>query len=79
MLENLYPLPLIKYVYDELSPEENLLWEERIFEDEALEQQFFELLYIKRNLEEAERQPRESSIDRIFAFSRNFDATSSVA
>lgn len=76
MPENLYPDDLIRYVYNETTEEENILLESIIFENEYLEQSFFELLHIKRELENINCSPSNKSVEKILEFSSSFKTES---
>ncbi len=72
MPEKVYPHELIRYIYNETSEEENRKIEALIFEDEAMERDFFELLYLKEQLDNAEEKPRESVVNNILHFSQAY-------
>lgn len=76
MPEKVYPDDLIRYVYDETTEEENILLESIIFENEELEQRFFELLQIKRELEKVDYTPSDKSIENILGYSKSFKTES---
>jgi len=76
MPEKLYPDNLVRYVYDETSVEENILLESIIFENEQLEESFFELLHLKRELDSIICSPSEKSVSKILEFSKSFNTES---
>nr|WP_293838743.1 hypothetical protein [uncultured Arsenicibacter sp.] len=69
---------LIRYVYEETSEEENLAVEDTLMSDPEMMTQFLETLEIRALMNKIEREPRESSIQNILAYSRNYPANPSA-
>ena len=72
MPEKVFPNDLIRYVYDETTEAENILLESVIFENEELEESFFELLHIKKELDKVDYKPSKKSIEDILEYSKSF-------
>lgn len=52
MRPELFPITLIKYVYQDLEPEDMCAFEDKIFSEPVLESQLYELMNIKSLLDE---------------------------
>ncbi|OIN60456.1 hypothetical protein [Arsenicibacter rosenii] len=69
---------VIRYVYEETSEEENLAVEDTLMSDPEMMTQFLETLEIRALMNRIEREPRESSIQNILSYSRNYSSNPSV-
>lgn len=67
---------IIRYVYHEVGPMEGEEIASRIFSDPELEDEFYNLVSLKGNLErlEAKGEPSRRSINNILAYSRSLDS-----
>jgi hypothetical protein len=63
-------LELIKYLYKETTPEEREAIVPAVFLNPPLQQEFEELLDMKRELDEVVFAPSESCVNNILAFAR---------
>jgi hypothetical protein len=63
---------VVRYVYEETTDEENLLLEDALMAEPELTTFFLDALEIRSLLNRIKRQPRESTVDRILDFSRNY-------
>lgn len=62
---------VIRYVYEETSPEESLLIEEALMLEPELTTFFLDALELRSMMNKIERQPRPSAVDNILNYSRN--------
>ncbi|AQG81869.1 hypothetical protein [Spirosoma montaniterrae] len=62
---------VIRYVYEETSPEESLLIEDAIMTEPELMTFFLDALELRALLNKIERQPRESTVSTILRYSRS--------
>jgi len=62
---------VIRYVYEETSPEESLLIEEALMSEPELTTFFLDALELRSMMNKIERQPRPSAVDNILTYSRN--------
>lgn len=62
---------VIRYVYEETSPEESLLIEEALMSEPELTTFFLDALELRSMMNKIERQPRPSAVDNILNYSRN--------
>lgn len=69
---------VIRYVYEETSEEENLNIEDALMSEPELMTQFLETLELRALMNKIERQPRQSSVESILAFSRNYPSNPSA-
>ncbi|MDW7691559.1 hypothetical protein R9C00_17570 [Flammeovirgaceae bacterium SG7u.111] len=67
---------ILRYVYHEVSPSEAGEIASRIFSDPELEDEFYNLVSLKGDLDrlEAKGEPGQRSIDNILAYSRSLDS-----
>lgn len=66
---------LIKYVYKEdVNEQENSSIEKKLMQDENLQEDFFELLYLKKQLDEATYEPNKRCIENVMAYSRSLNS-----
>ena len=72
MIQTSTYVDVIRYVYEETSEEECLSIEDTLMSDPELMTQFLETLEIRALMNKIEREPRESSIQNILAYSRNY-------
>jgi len=63
---------VIRYVYEETSVEENLFIEDAMMSDPELMTQFLDTLELRSLMDKIERQPRQSTLDNIFTYSRSY-------
>ncbi len=64
---------LIRYLYGETSKEETKAVAKAIFEDKSLEDEYYKLQALKKDLGQAEAAPSEHTVSRILAFSRSLN------
>lgn len=69
---------VIRYVYEETSPEESLLIEEALMSEPELTTFFLDALELRSMMNKIERQPRSSAVDNILNYSRNHPLNPSV-
>ena len=62
---------VVRYVYEETSPEENLLIEDAMMSEPELMTFFLEALELRALMNKIERQPRVSTVQAILAYSQN--------
>ena len=67
---------VIRYVYEETSPEDNLLIEDAMMSEPELMTFFLEALELRALMNKIERQPRTSTIQSILNYSQNYSASS---
>ncbi|QJW87981.1 hypothetical protein HNV11_00640 [Spirosoma taeanense] len=65
---------VVRYVYEETSPEENLLIEDALMSEPELMTFFLEALELRALMNKIERQPRASTIQNILNYSKNHPA-----
>jgi hypothetical protein len=65
---------VIRYVYEETSPEENLLIEDAMMSEPELMTFFLEALELRALMNKIERQPRESTVQSILSYSKHHPA-----
>jgi hypothetical protein len=63
---------VIRYVYEETSETENPLIEDALMSDTDLTTFFMDVLELRSLMNKIQRQPRESSMDRIMNYSRTY-------
>ncbi len=69
---------VVRYVYEETSPEENLLIEESLMTEPDMMTFFLSALELRSLMNKIERQPRESAVQSILSYSQNHSANPSV-
>ncbi|MFD2572570.1 hypothetical protein ACFSUS_18165 [Spirosoma soli] len=62
---------VIRYVYEETSPEENLLIEDAMMSEPELMTFFLEALELRALMNKIERQPRQSTVQTILNYSQH--------
>ena len=65
---------VVRYVYEETSPEENLLIEESLMTEPDMMTFFLSALELRSLMNKIERQPRESTVHSILSYSQNHPA-----
>ncbi len=65
---------VVRYVYEETSPEENLLIEDALMSEPELMTFFLEALEMRSLMNRIERQPRESTVTTILNYSKHHPA-----
>ena len=60
---------VVRYVYEETSPEENLLIEDALMSEPELMTFFLDALELRAMLNKIERQPRVSTVEAILTYS----------
>ena len=65
---------VVRYVYEETSPEENLLIEDAMMSEPELMTFFLEALELRALMNKIERQPRVSTVQAILSYSQNHSA-----
>jgi hypothetical protein len=65
---------VVRYVYEETSPEENLLIEDALMSEPELMTFFLEALELRALMNKIERQPRTSTVQAILNYSQNHPA-----
>ena len=66
---------VIRYVYEETSPEDNLLIEDAMMSEPELMTFFLEALELRALMNKIERQPRASTIQSILNYSQNYSVS----
>ena len=66
---------VIRYVYEETSPEENLLIEDAMMSEPELMTFFLEALELRALMNKIERQPRVSTVQAILNYSQQYAAS----
>ena len=69
---------VVRYVYEETSPEENLLIEDALMTEPDLMTFFLEALELRALMNKIERQPRISTVQTILNYSQNHPANPSA-
>lgn len=69
---------VIRYVYEETSPEENLLIEDALMSEPELMTFFLDALEMRSLMNRIERQPRQSTVQAILSYSQNHPANPST-
>lgn len=65
---------VIRYVYEETSPEENLLIEDALMSEPDLMTFFLEALELRALMNRIERQPRKNTVQAILNYSQHHPA-----
>ena len=65
---------VIRYVYEETSPEENLLIEDALMSEPELMTFFLDALELRAMMNKIERQPKPSTVQTILMYSQNHPA-----
>lgn len=65
---------VVRYVYEETSPEESLLIEDAMMSEPELMTFFLDALELRAMLNKIERQPRVSTVEAILSYSQNHPA-----
>ncbi|QDK82972.1 hypothetical protein EXU85_31940 [Spirosoma sp. KCTC 42546] len=65
---------VIRYVYEETSPEENLLIEDALMSEPDLMTFFLEALELRALMNKIERQPRKTTVQTILNYSKHHPA-----
>jgi len=65
---------VIRYVYEETSPEENLLIEDSLMTEPELMTFFLEALELRALMNKIEREPRGNTVQSILNYSKNHPA-----
>lgn len=65
---------VVRYVYEETSPEENQLIEDALMMEPALMTFFFEALELRALMNKIERQPRQNTVESILSYSQHHPA-----
>lgn len=63
---------IIRYVYDETTPSENLIIEELIASDSDCLDFYLDCMNFKDLLNQIQLNPDDSTLDRIFEYSKNY-------
>ncbi|GAB2604498.1 hypothetical protein [Spirosoma areae] len=69
---------VVRYVYEETSPEENLLIEDALMSEPELMTFFLEALELRALMNKIERQPRPDTVQAILNYSKNYPANPPV-
>lgn len=69
---------VVRYVYEETSPEENLLIEDAMMSEPELMTFFLEALELRALMNKIERQPRVSTVQAILNYSQHHPASPSA-
>ncbi|MBD2756171.1 MULTISPECIES: hypothetical protein [Spirosoma] len=69
---------VVRYVYEETSPEESLLIEDALMAEPDLMTFFLEALELRALMNKIERQPRTSTVEAILNYSQNHPANPSA-
>jgi hypothetical protein len=69
---------VIRYVYEETSPEENLLIEDSLMSEPDLMTFFLEALELRALMNKIERQPRRNTVHSILNYSKHHPANPST-
>ena len=72
MAPQISPNDLIRYIYHETTPQENLLIEEALLSDEATAKLFHELMETVTALDTVKKNPGKKTIDNILNYSRSY-------
>jgi hypothetical protein len=64
---------VVRYLYEETSPEENVAIEESLIQDERLLDFYLDGLGLKTEMNKIRMEPSERSINAILAFSKNYE------
>ncbi|WP_018617704.1 hypothetical protein [Spirosoma luteum] len=65
---------VVRYVYEETSPEESLLVEDALMSEPDLMTFFLEALELRALMNKIERQPRPNTVQTILNYSKNHSA-----
>lgn len=65
---------VVRYVYEETSPEESLLIEDAMMAEPELMTFFLEALELRALMNKIERQPHENTVSAILTYSKNHPA-----
>ena len=65
---------VVRYVYEETSPEESLLIEDALMMEPDLMTFFFEALELRALMNKIERQPRHNTVEAILNYSQHHPA-----
>lgn len=65
---------VIRYVYEETDPTESQCIEDALLADDELMAAFLDAAELRAQLNRAERQPREATIQNILSYSRHYVA-----
>ena len=69
---------VVRYVYEETSPEDNLLIEDAMMSEPELMTFFLEALELRALMNKIERQPRVSTVQSILSYSQHYPANPST-
>ncbi len=69
---------VVRYVYEETSPEEGLLIEDNLMSEPELMTFFLETLELRALMNKIERQPRKNTVQAILNYSQNHPANPSA-
>ena len=69
---------VIRYVYEETSPQENLFIEDAMMSEPELMTFFLEALELRALMNKIERQPRVSTVQSILNYSQHYPANPSA-
>ncbi len=69
---------VVRYVYEETSPEESLLIEDALMSEPDLMTFFLEALELRALMNKIERQPRPNTVQAILNYSKNHSANPSA-
>ena len=64
---------VLKYVYHELQEEEKKELENKLFTNQDLKSEFYESIYLRKELNKAVLKPKQKTIDNILNYSKSFD------
>ena len=67
---------VVRYVYEETSPEESLLIEDALMSEPDLMTFFLDALELRAMLNKIERQPRPNTVQAILDYSQNYPTNS---
>ena len=70
---------VVRYVYEETSPEENLLIEDALMMEPDLMTFFLDALEMRAMLNKIERKPRTNTVQAILDYSQNYPASPSTS
>lgn len=65
---------VVRYIYEETSPEENLLIEDAMMSEPELMTFFLEALELRALMNKIERQPRVSTVRSVLNYSQHYPA-----
>ncbi|MES2518317.1 MAG: hypothetical protein V4585_09435 [Bacteroidota bacterium] len=71
MIQTFTQHDVIRYVYQETTEEENLLIQDGLVHDSEMLEFYLDMLDVQAGLDRSYRQPSESSIDKVLAYSKN--------